>query len=210
VTSVVEQLGGLPVFDRLDGSFSLGDLLGVPGLVSVETVGVQPQPEEATGLSRLTERALDELVAMRRAEAVALEGQIRRDLGELVTFVDWFESQVPAFRNGAFERLRERLAELLGPGTTIDRDRQIQEAAILAERADVSEELVRLRSHLDGFGDRLDGGGPVGRTLDFMCQEILRELNTVGSKCRELGVAERLVNAKAALERVREQVQNLE
>jgi len=94
--------------------------------------------------------------------------------------------------------------------TMIDDDRIVQEAAILADRSDVSEELVRLRSHLAGFSDRLAEGGAIGRSLDFLCQEILRELNTVGSKCRENGVADRLVVAKAAIERVREQVQNLE
>jgi uncharacterized protein (TIGR00255 family) len=106
--------------------------------------------------------------------------------------------------------LQERLTAVLGPASAVDPERQLQEAALLADKADVSEELVRLRSHLSGFGDRLDAGGAVGRPLDFMCQEILRELNTLGSKCRELGVAERLVEAKAALERIREQVQNLE
>ena len=85
-----------------------------------------------------------------------------------------------------------------------------QEAAVMADRADVAEEVVRLRSHFVTFGERLAAGGTVGRTLDFLCQEIHRELNTLGSKCRELGVAERLVDAKSAMERVREQVQNLE
>ncbi len=80
----------------------------------------------------------------------------------------------------------------------------------MADRADVAEEVVRLRSHFETFAERLAAGGTVGRTLDFLCQEIHRELNTLGSKCRELGVAERLVDAKSAMERVREQVQNLE
>ena len=147
---------------------------------------------------------------MRIEEATALERQIRTDLGEIETFLDWFEAHSEQFRRAIFDRLSERLAELVGPGSSLDPERQVQEAAVLADRSDVSEELVRLRSHLAGFTDRLDAGGPVGRPLDFMCQEILRELNTLGSKCRELGVAERLVDSKAALERIREQVQNLE
>ena len=76
--------------------------------------------------------------------------------------------------------------------------------------SDVAEEVVRLRSHVEQFEQRLQRGGTVGRSLDFLCQEMNRELNTLGSKCRELGVAERLVDAKTASERVREQVQNLE
>jgi len=92
----------------------------------------------------------------------------------------------------------------------MDPERILQEAAVLADRADVAEEVVRLRAHLENFSERLAAGGVVGRSLDFLCQEIHRELNTLGSKCRELGVADRLVDAKSAAERVREQVQNLE
>ncbi|MEE4273537.1 MAG: YicC/YloC family endoribonuclease [Thermoanaerobaculales bacterium] len=210
VSSLVEQLAGLPTADPVTSEVALGDLLGVPGLVSVETASVRPLPEEAEGLAALASQAVGEMVAMRREEAVALQRQIRDDLDEVGGFVEWFEPRAAEFRQMVFDRLAERLAELLGPGSQVEPERQVQEAALLADRADVSEELVRLQSHLAGFRDRLESGGSVGRPLDFMCQEILRELNTLGSKCRELGVADRLVNAKAALERVREQVQNLE
>lgn len=210
VASIVEQLADLQLSENVSGSLDLGDLLGIPGMVSIETTAVSPQPEEAVGLGALTTEAVAAMVVMRRAEADALERQIRADMEAIEAFLDWFEPQVEGFRKVIFDRLQDRLSELVGAGSAIEPERQVQEAAILADRADVSEELVRLRSHLAGFIGRLDDGGAVGRPLDFMCQEILRELNTLGSKCRELGVAERLVNAKAALERVREQVQNLE
>jgi len=210
ISSVVEQLTDLPLNENVTGALKLGDLLLIPGLVSIESMAVSPQVEEADGLGALTAEAVAAMVSMRQAEAAALERKIRSDLGEIDSFLDWFEPRAGEFRQVIFDRLQDRLAELLGGGSSIEPDRQIQEAAMLADRADVSEELVRLRSHLSGFVGRLDGGGAVGRPLDFMCQELLRELNTLGSKCRELGVAERLVNAKASLERVREQVQNLE
>ncbi len=210
VASVVEQLADLQLNGKVTGNLELGDLLGIPGLVAIESVSVSPQPEEAVGLGALTATAVASMVAMRHEEAVALERQIRADLGMIESFLDWFEPRVDEFRQTIFDRLGSRLAELVGSGSSIEPDRQVQEAALLADRADVSEEVVRLRSHLAGFCGRLDGGRAVGRSLDFMCQEILRELNTLGSKCRELGVAERLVDAKTALERVREQVQNLE
>jgi uncharacterized protein (TIGR00255 family) len=210
VASVVEQLAHLQLNDKVTGHLELGDLLGIPGLVSIESMSVSPQPEEAVGLGALTATAVASMVAMRHEEAVALERQIRADLGTIESFLDWFEPRVDEFRQTIFDRLGSRLAELVGSGSSIEPDRQVQEAALLADRADVSEEVVRLRSHLAGFCGRLDGGLAVGRSLDFMCQEILRELNTLGSKCRELGVAERLVDTKTALERVREQVQNLE
>lgn len=210
VQSIVEQFADLPLGQSVGGSLALGDLVGIPGLVSIESVTVNPEAEEADGLGELTAQAVAALVEMRLEEAMALERQIRTDLGEIETFLDWFDGSSEQFRRAIFDRLSERLAELIGPASSLDPERQVQEVAVLADRADVSEELVRLRSHLAGFSDRLDTGGPVGRPLDFMCQEILRELNTLGSKCRELGVAERLVNSKAALERIREQVQNLE
>jgi uncharacterized protein (TIGR00255 family) len=210
VESILEQLSGMPRSGTVTENIGVGDLLAIPGLVSIETTAVSPLPEEAAGLGAVAGEAVAALVSMRRDEAVALERQIRADLGAVAEFLDWFEPRVDEFRKLIFDRLRQRLAELVGAGSSIEPERQVQEAAVLADRADVSEELVRLRSHLEGFLGRLDGGGAVGRPLDFMCQEILRELNTLGSKCRELGVAERLVDAKAALERVREQVQNLE
>jgi uncharacterized protein (TIGR00255 family) len=210
ISSAIDQLSNLPPSDTVVGELRLGDLLGVPGLVSIESSSAGPQPEEAEGLGALTGTAVGELVEMRRSEAEALERQIREGLAELEGFLGWFEPRVPEFRGAIFDRLQERLSAVLGPASAVDPERQLQEAALLADKADVSEELVRLRSHLAGFGDRLDAGGAVGRPLDFMCQEILRELNTLGSKCRELGVAERLVEAKANLERIREQVQNLE
>ncbi|MCD4749021.1 MAG: DUF1732 domain-containing protein, partial [Thermoanaerobaculales bacterium] len=108
-----------------------------------------------------------------------------------------------------FERLKERLEELL-EGRAVDEERLVHEAALLADKADVSEEVVRLRTHIGSFRRRLKSGGAIGRALDFLCQEIHRELNTLGTKCRELGVADRVVDAKGALERIREQVQNLE
>lgn len=210
ISSVIGQLADLSLSETVEETLGLGDLLGIPGMVSIESTSVRPLPEEADGLGALTTRALEALVGMRTQEAAVLERQIRIDLGEISSFLDWFEPQAGDFRRVIFDRLSERLAELTGPGSTMEPERLVQEAAVLADKADVSEEVVRLRSHLAGFDERLAGGGAVGRPLDFMCQEILRELNTLGSKCRELGVAERLVNAKAALEKVREQVQNLE
>jgi uncharacterized protein (TIGR00255 family) len=125
-------------------------------------------------------------------------------------FVDGLEPELEEIRARILGRLRERIERLLGPEVPLEPDRIAQEAAVVADRADVSEEVVRLRSHIEGFRKRLEAGGAVGRALDFLCQEIHRELNTLGSKCREVGLAERLVEAKTATERLREQVQNLE
>ncbi len=146
---------------------------------------------------------------MRREEGSQLGVQIRKDLHEITSFVDWFEPLADGFRKQSLERLRERMLEVLN-GQAVEPDRLLQEAALLADRADVTEEAVRLRTHLESFSKRLEGGGVIGRALDFLCQELHREINTLGTKCREAGVADRVVDAKGAVERIREQVQNLE
>ena len=117
--------------------------------------------------------------------------------------------QRPAARQRCSARLQERLASLLD-GIEVSQDRLLQEAAVAADRADVAEEVQRLAAHLDHLERLLAQGGPVGKKLDFLLQELLREVNTAASKCREVGMGERVVDAKAALEKLREQCANLE
>ena len=109
------------------------------------------------------------------------------------------------------DQLRQRITDLLSEtGAEVSEERIVQEAAYYADRADVTEEIVRLRSHLEKVDELLGSDEAVGRTLEFVTQEIHRELNTIGSKTKELDVAETIVALKAELERLREQVQNIE
>jgi uncharacterized protein (TIGR00255 family) len=179
-------------------------------LVSVTGEETALAEAELERLGELVAAAVEQLVAMRVQEGRSLKGQILSELAAIGAFLDWFEPQMPSVRERLLERLQARLAEILGPDLAVERDRLLTEAALAADRSDVSEEVVRLRTHIEAFTKRLDGNGAVGRTLDFLCQELNRELNTLGSKCREVGLAERLVDAKSATERIREQVQNLE
>jgi uncharacterized protein (TIGR00255 family) len=205
---VLEQLAALPVPEGSTSELSLGDVLVVPGLVTVASQETLLDEGENAALREAVTAAVDALVEMRSTEGERLARQIIDELGQVTAFANWFEPQLPELRQSLMARARERIADLAE--RVADSDRVVQEAAILADRADVAEEVVRLRAHLEAFHERLSAGGTVGRTLDFLCQEIHRELNTLGSKCREPGVAERLVDAKSAAERVREQVQNLE
>jgi len=211
VRDVLEQLARIDMPEDTTGSLGLGDVLAVPGLVSVTAPETIFEDDELAALKKVTAEAVGEAVEMRVAEGTRLGRQIESELAELTAFVDWFEPRMPDMRQRILERTKERVEALVGSAVaTVDPERVVQEAALIADRADVAEEVVRLRSHLETFSERLRAGGTIGRTLDFLCQEIHRELNTLGSKCRELGVAERIVDAKAAAERVREQVQNLE
>jgi len=210
VREVLDQLSNVAVPEKFGSTVELGDVLAVPGLVSVASQETILEEEEVTGLRSVASEAVAEAVVMRREEGDRLVCQIDSELAGVVAFVDWFEPQMPEFRQRLLDRVKDRVEGLVGPEVKMEPERILQEAAVLADRADVAEEVVRLRAHLENFSERLAAGGVVGRSLDFLCQEIHRELNTLGSKCRELGVADRLVDAKSAAERVREQVQNLE
>jgi len=168
------------------------------------------EADELEALESVVREASRQYLAMRLEEGARLRGQLDGELERLSAFLDGLEPGLVDIRERLLQRLTERLERLVGSEVAVDPERLVQEAAILADRADVSEEVVRLRSHLAAFADRLAKGGAVGRTLDFLCQEIHRELNTLGSKCREVGLSERVVEAKTATERLREQVQNLE
>lgn len=210
VREVLGQLANIAVPEGVGATVELGDVLAVPGLILVASPETILEEQEVTGLRTVVSEAVAEAVVMRLEEGERLVRQIESELSEVIAFADWFEPQMSEFRQRLLDRTKKRVEELVGSEMKVDPERILQEAAVLADRADVSEEVVRLRAHLENFSERLASGGVVGRSLDFLCQEIHRELNTLGSKCRELGVADRLVDAKSAAERVREQVQNLE
>jgi uncharacterized protein (TIGR00255 family) len=123
--------------------------------------------------------------------------------------VEHIVARAPAAQERRAARLRERVQALLGD-TPLDEGRVATEVAALAERADITEELARLRVHLGELRVLLDGGAAVGRTMDFLIQEINREVNTVGSKADDLEISQAVIAAKSTLEKIREQVQNIE
>jgi uncharacterized protein (TIGR00255 family) len=209
VISVLEQLRSLETGEASMARVEVGDVLALPGVVLAVTGETVLDDQEIEAVRSVTRQAVDQMVEMRRQEGQRLIGQITEELGQLREFLGWFELERDGIRARHLERLRERICELVD-GDRIDDDRLAQEAAMLADRSDVAEEVVRLHSHLQQFDERLAGAGAVGRTLDFLCQELNRELNTLASKCREPDVTARLVDARSATERIREQVQNLE
>jgi uncharacterized protein (TIGR00255 family) len=159
------------------------------------------------------EAALAQLDSMRRAEGTALATELRTRFGELATLRTQIAGLAATLPQQLTKRLQDRVKKLLedadvdpalGPG------RMAQEIALLADRSDVTEELVRLASHLDQATALITGTGSVGRRLDFLVQEIGRELNTIGSKSSLTEISAAVVDAKAVLEKVREQVQNVE
>jgi uncharacterized protein (TIGR00255 family) len=157
--------------------------------------------------------ALVQLDAMRAAEGAALAAEIARRLDELVALRAQIEGLAADVPQQVARRLTERVRRLVddaGVGAALDPGRLAQEIAVLAERADVTEELVRLTSHVDQARALLGATAAVGRRLEFLVQEIGRELNTIGAKAPVAEISTAIVDAKAALEKIREQVQNVE
>jgi uncharacterized protein (TIGR00255 family) len=154
-------------------------------------------------------RALDELVTSRATEGEALGAEFHALHAALRAQVDAVAVRTPAALARYQERLRERIAALLGE-TVVDQARLMTEVAIWAEKTDVREELTRLSAHLDQLQALLDKGGSVGRALDFLIQELNREVNTIGSKADDLELSQAALAAKGIIEKMREQAQNLE
>ncbi len=153
--------------------------------------------------------ALDALDQMRIREGEALQADLMARRNNLAELLDQIRQRTPLIVEEYQQKLQQRLEKLLD-GIELDPQRLAQEVAILADKADVTEEMVRLESHFVQFDDTLQLKEPVGRKLDFLMQELNREVNTIGSKANDATVAAIVVQMKAELEKMREQVQNLE
>ena len=193
---------------ELPGQINVEMLAGQRELISVEE-SEETLDEAWEELGPALAAALEALMEMRVHEGAALVAALTRHLLEIETILASIASRAPDLVAAQRTRLRERVTELLD-GRLPDPIRLEQEVAILAERGDVAEECDRLRSHVGQFRDTLMQPGPQGRRLDFLLQEMNREANTIGSKAADLGSAREVVELKTAVERLREQVQNLE
>ncbi|MBF0177651.1 MAG: YicC family protein [Magnetococcales bacterium] len=199
---------------RLDGrgaGLSLGKLLSWPGVVRQAQGSGWSEPVTPALLEILLlhlEKAARELEATRRREGELLTELLQKQLSDLAVLVEQVENRLPTVRSELECRLRQRLAELGETGA--DPVRLSQEIVFYLHRMDVAEELDRLKVHIREMKAILEQGGPVGRRLDFLCQELHREANTLGSKSQDGQLTRLGVDMKVAIEKLREQIQNLE
>lgn len=191
----------------IEGAVTLDTLLALPNVVREQSA--KPGPETQDALLGVLRTALKALNAMRDKEGAAIHADMRARVEKLLAVAAEIESRVPRLNAALRDRLLGRLNELL-QGTSVDQQRVEQEVAFLAERSDVTEELVRLNIHGKQFLSFLDEKEPVGRKMDFLLQEMNREVNTLGSKIGDAEVAQLVVHLKSELEKIREQVQNVE
>ena len=201
VARIAETLG-------LESGLNAFSLARFPDVLTVERRELD-KDKAAAALSEITAKAVEEFNAMREREGERL----RRDmLGKLETIeglVSVVEERSPQTVKEYRERLEARLRDILAD-RSLDEQRVITEAAIFADRTAVDEETVRLRSHIAQFRTMLEEGSPIGRKMDFLVQEFNRESNTIGSKCSDASHAKVVVDLKSEIEKIREQLQNVE
>jgi uncharacterized protein (TIGR00255 family) len=188
---------------------SLGWVMGQPGVLTREEQPSLSAEDAWPLLEKALSAALAEMVERRETEGAALTQELAGLGSVLAGYVDTAAQRAPAAVDRRAARLRERMQTMLG-GAALDPARLATEVAVWADKTDVSEELARLRAHLAQLTTLLARDEPVGRTLDFLIQEIHREVNTIGSKADDLEISQAVIAAKSALEKMREQVQNLE
>ena len=195
----------------LSGEPDINVLARLPGAMQPVRDGIGP--EMIAGVEQAVDEALDELEAMRAREGEALTTEMRGRLDEIARHVPVIEAAASGLVEAYRSRLQKRIGELLardGQSIEVDQGRLSQEVAYLADRSDISEEIARLRSHLTQFRETLDSEGETGKRLDFLLQELNREANTVLSKSTDMEIKEAGLAIKAEVEKLREQVQNVE
>jgi uncharacterized protein (TIGR00255 family) len=199
----------------VSGHLDVGSLLSLPGVTRLVEAELSRE-DFAAGLAQATGVAIAGLCEMRASEGEALAAEFDSRLDSILALVDELESRSGTVQRSVREKLRKRSEQLREETGLLDEARLHQEIVIAADRLDITEELVRLRSHVDQFrailaGERSgDAREAVGRRLDFLLQEMGREANTVGSKANDAPLAHNVVELKTELERIREQAQNVE
>lgn len=208
----IEQLKALPQLGT-DLKLDLGALLSLPGVV-------QPPGDEECRLQQarkaftaLLERAIDDLVAMRKREGGVLRDELLAHRGFISERLGIIAQRAPGVVAEYEKRLKTRIDSMVAEAEiSIEPADLIREIAVYAERTDIAEEIARLSAHLDQFGELLssDDARPLGRTLDFLAQEMLREANTIASKSPDAGISKLIVEVKGAIDRIKEQALNVE
>lgn len=206
--------GYVKALRQLRDEFGLADDITVSSVAKYNDIfNVRKAPENEETLCAITERAgrlaLKEFVAMREREGEKLKKDVLSRCDTIISIVEEIEARSPGIVDAYRERLYARLSEVLGD-TTIEPQRILTEAAIFADKTAVDEETVRLRSHIDQLREMMSGDIAVGRKIDFIVQEMNREANTIGSKVSDAQLAHKVVDIKAEIEKIREQIQNIE
>ncbi len=206
--------GYLNAFREISSTYGLPDNINVTDITRYPDVLTVAKPEEDEeqvweALFPVLENAVNDFIAMRESEGERLKNDILSKAENIMEIVSQIEERSPQTVIDYKSKITERIKELLD-GADIDEQRIVLEAAIFADKVAVDEETVRLRSHFTQMNEIISQGGAIGRKLDFILQEMNREANTIGSKVTDSELAHKVVDIKAELEKIREQIQNIE
>lgn len=208
----LEQLLDVPGIQHDAARIDVGALLNLPGVV-VNDTGEARMEKARDVLLGLVDEACEKLHAMRRREGKTLHADLHQHCQEIREHLNVIEQRVPVTVDQYQSRLRQRMESLLADvGASVREEDLLREVAVYAERSDIAEEVSRLRGHIEQCIEIIDAETPEpsGRTLDFLAQEMLREANTIGSKCLDVEISRRIVEVKSRIDRIKEQVQNVE
>ena len=192
----------------LENDLKLSNLLQLPEIFSVRKVEMDEE-EAARAVAEAAEAAIAAHTEMRLAEGTRLAEDLKIKLDRVEELVAQVERRVPELQKAYYDRLYQKLTEVL-QDQTVEESPLVTEAAVFADKVAVDEETVRLRSHLHQFRTFLESDGPVGKKMDFLVQEMNRETNTIGSKAQDVQIARIVVELKSEIEKIREQIQNIE
>lgn len=192
----------------IENKVTAADFIGNGEMFKVVRTEIDEEAVTAAALSVAGE-AIDRFIAMRETEGEKLRQDVEGRVDTILKKVEFIEAKSPETVEAYRQKLESKIKELLGD-TSFDESRIITETAIYADKVAVAEETVRLRSHMAQLCDMLSKGGAVGRKLDFIVQEMNRETNTIGSKAQNIEIAQTVVDIKSEIEKIREQIQNIE
>jgi uncharacterized protein (TIGR00255 family) len=207
----VDQMTQVRLPAGTEAAIELSAVAALPGVCQVPDTDETAQKRQLEVIEEVTLRAVDAFLQMRQEEGQALGRDLLQACDALRARFAEVSVRAPVVVEEYHERLKSRVAVLLQAGELeLDSDGLQREVAIYAERSDISEELARLSSHVDQFVEICDRGGQVGRTLDFLTQELLREANTIAAKSGDAAIARNVIEIKQLIDRLKEQVQNVE
>jgi len=209
--SVVERLGAVGNSVGIEGAIDMASLLTLPGVVRPLVPDEEESRKVRAMVLGITQEALDKLKRMREAEGKFLEADLRKHCEAMSVELASIRQRSDGVIAEYAKRLRKRVDALLAEAKLkLDEETLAREVAVLADRSDIAEETARLEAHLEQFREICETEGQAGRRLDFLSQEMLREANTVASKAADADIVRRVVDMKCLIERLKEQIQNVE
>ena len=211
LATYVQRLKGLLADDDTHSRLDLGSMLTLPGIIQPAIPDEAQTERMRQAVLSLTQEALNHLNESRAQEGEVVKKDLLANCDRIAEKLGVIAGRVDTVLAEYHQRLKDRVENLLAQAKlSLDEDLLAREVAIYAERSDVAEEVSRLTAHLAQFKECCDKGGPVGRRLDFVTQEMLREANTIGSKSADAAIAQCVIDIKCAIDRIKEQVQNVE